>query len=160
MKTRVLIIVGFFLTMSVSGWAAKQPLSGALTGTVFNEGMKTPLNTIVIRIINVVTGQEYRSESSMPNGAFTVSGIEEGRYLVGIVTAAGEFSLGRGILIKGSEIGRLDLWLKNGSENRQSSLEPVLQPGGGTVTTTCWDWWEWILRWFRSHHGCWFSDDY
>ena len=160
MKIKVILVIGFFLVSSVAVWAAKAPARGTLVGTVVNEAIKAPINDSVIRILNVVTGKEYRSEPSEPNGSFTVNGIEEGRYALSMITAAGEFSFGQKIMIKGSEIGRLDLWLRGGSEDRPDSLEPVLSPGAGTVTATCWDWWEWLRRWFhRSGHGCWFSDD-
>jgi hypothetical protein len=89
--------------------------TGALTGNVFVEDLKTPVEGAVIKIRNLVTGKEYQSPPTDKNGTYLIQGIEEGHYSLGVSSKAGDFNFEFQIYVKAGETGKLSVALKPGA---------------------------------------------
>jgi hypothetical protein len=69
-KTVAVFLAAAFvmLTLPVRNLAASAPGgSGALTGYIFDEDMKTPVRNAVVKLRNVATLREYESERRTPS---------------------------------------------------------------------------------------------
>jgi hypothetical protein len=113
----VLFLAGAFilLTVPVPEFAQGLPKgSGALTGHIYNEDMKTPVRNAIVKLRNVNTQKEYESEPTDPDGMYRIPGIEEGRYVMGVVSVLGDYNFQYSILIKPNALAKLSLAMKPG----------------------------------------------
>jgi len=106
-KLVVLALLGTFsfLMLPVPGLA--QAKMGSMTGFVFGADKTTPVENAVVRVRNVVDGREYRGTPSNKTGLYSVKNLPEGRYLLGISGAEGDYNFDYQIMIKGGEIAKL-----------------------------------------------------
>jgi hypothetical protein len=103
------------LTLPVRELAAAAPRgSGALTGHIYNEDMRTPVRNAVVKLRNVATLQEYESEPTDPDGLYRIPGIEEGRYVMGVQAPNGAYNFHYSILIKSDALAKLSVSMKPG----------------------------------------------
>jgi hypothetical protein len=86
--------------------------TGALTGIIYWEDVKTPVENALVKIRNLQTGKEYQSPPSDKNGLYLLKDIPEGRYILGVTTSKGDFNFNFEVFIKAGETARLSLALK------------------------------------------------
>ena len=105
------------LTVPLAQIGAPAPKgNGALAGHIFREDMKTPVRNVVVKLRNVATQKEYESEPTDPEGTYVIPGIEEGRYVMGVLGPGGSYNFHYSIMIKADAMAKLSLAMKPGSE--------------------------------------------
>jgi len=103
------------LTLPVRDFAAGAPkATGALAGHIFNEDMKTPVRNAVVKLRSVDNQKEYESEPTDLEGMYSIPGIEEGRYVMGVRSVQGDYNFHYSILIKSDALAKLSVALKPG----------------------------------------------
>lgn len=96
---------------------AKGPAAGgSLVGFIFAEDMKTPVVNAVVKIRDFQTAKEYVSLPTDANGMYTIAGIKEGRYILGVTTATGNFNFDFFMHLKGEEMAKLSVALAPGGQ--------------------------------------------
>jgi hypothetical protein len=91
---------------------AQAPLrGGTLTGQVFGADMKTPVVNATVKLRNLNTQKEYSSPTDKV-GMFTITGIDEGWYTLGVSSILGDYNLNYGVYIKAGEKAKLNLAMK------------------------------------------------
>ncbi len=78
--------------------------------------MKTPVPNAVVKIRNVAKATEYESSPSDTNGMYKITGIEDGRYVLGITAAKGDFNFDYALVLKGTEMAKLSVALQEGTQ--------------------------------------------
>jgi hypothetical protein len=119
--SRILVIgvLGAFLlfALPVAPFAqikAAPPPSASLVGFVYAKDMKTPVRNAVVKLRNIVKGTDYESGPSDANGMYAISGIEEGRYIMGVTAQNGNYNFYYSLLLKNNEIAKLSVALNEG----------------------------------------------
>jgi hypothetical protein len=107
--------------------AAAPNADGILTGYIYDQDQRTPIRNVVVKLRNVTTQHEYASEPTTPLGMYSIVGIEEGRYLMGVQTAQGAYNFQYSLHLKGTETAKLSVALS------PTGFSPV-QTGGGEGT--------------------------
>lgn len=74
------------LTVPVREFAAGAPKasgSGALSGYIYGEDMRTPVRNAVVKLRSLDSQKEYESEPTDLEGMYKIPEVEEGRYVMG-----------------------------------------------------------------------------
>ena len=101
------------LTLPVRDFAAGAPKSnGALSGYIYNEDMRTPVRNAVVKLRNVTSQKEYESEPTDLEGMYRIPEIEEGRYVMGVMSVQGDYNFHYSILIKSDALAKLSVAMK------------------------------------------------
>jgi hypothetical protein len=103
----------FVVPVGEMAWAKEQ--GGSLAGFVYGKDMKTPVAGAVVKIRNLGDQKELASLPTDANGMYTIPGIPEGRYILGVTSAAGNFDFDYALSVKGSEMGKLSVALAPGA---------------------------------------------
>ena len=111
----------FVVPLSEMAWAQAQ--SGSLVGFVYAKDMKTPVAGAVVKVRNIANQKEYASEPTDANGMYKIAAVDEGRYILGISAATGDFNFEYGVQLKSGEIAKLSVGLAPGM--------PAAQGGSG-----------------------------
>jgi len=117
-KVLVMFLAAAFvlLTLPVRDFALGAPkATGALSGHIFNEDMKTPVRNAVVKLRNVVNQLEYESGPTDLEGMYTIPAIEEGRYVMGVMSVQGDYNFHYSILIKPDALAKLSVAMKPGA---------------------------------------------
>lgn len=117
-KVLVMFLAAAFvlLTVPVRDFALGAPkATGALAGHIFNEDMRTPVRNAVVKLRNVVSQLEYESEPTDLEGMYRIPGIEEGRYVMGVMSVQGDYNFHYSILIKSDALAKLSVAMKPGA---------------------------------------------
>lgn len=109
-----LVLAFVLLTLPVRELFAGAPGTGALTGHIYNEDMRTPVRNAVVMLRNVATQKEYESDPTDPEGLYRIPGIEEGRYVMGVKGPSGSYNFQYSILIKSDALAKLSVAMKPG----------------------------------------------
>ena len=112
-----LFLAGAFvlMTVPVAQFAQNgQKGSGALAGHIYNEDMRTPVRNAIVKLRNVATQQEYESEPTDPEGMYRIPGIEEGRYVMGVMSVQGDYNFHYSIQIKPNALAKLSVAMRPG----------------------------------------------
>jgi len=142
-------ILGAFLFLIGPAEAVSQQAAdtGALTGYIYGSDFRTPVQNAVVKLRKVSTGQEFSSRPTDASGLYKVVGVPEGRYVLGVGEAAGDFNFEYQVFIKAKEMGKLSLALVLRTPNMAAGLAPVYaapegtavapkkKPGGGFFTS-------------------------
>ncbi len=97
--------------------AKAAPAAGAaLVGFIYDKDMKTPVANAVVKIRDVDRATEYDSLPTDANGMYKISGIGEGRYILGVTAAQGEYNFDYALMLKGSETAKLSVALEAGGQ--------------------------------------------
>ncbi len=117
-KTLAVFLVGalILLTVPVAQIAAAPKGNGALAGHIYGDDMRTPVRNAVVKLRNLTTQKEYESEPTDPEGMYRIPGIEEGRYVMGVLGPSGAYNFHYSILIKADALAKLSLAMKPGGE--------------------------------------------
>ena len=84
---------------------------GILMGYIYDQDMRTPVRNVVVKLRNVSTQKEYESEPTNPLGMYSITAIEEGRYLMGVQTPNGSYNFQYSLFLKASETAKLSVAL-------------------------------------------------
>lgn len=96
---------------------------GTMVGFVYGDDLKTPVENAVVKIRNIEDGKEYQSTPTDEVGLYKITGIGEGRYVLGVSAEAGDFNFDYVLYIKANEMAKLSLALKPGSSIFQEKEE-------------------------------------
>jgi hypothetical protein len=93
---------------------APAPANGTLVGFIYEKDMATPVPQAVVKIRNLADAKLYTSAPTDANGMYKITGIEEGRYVLGVAAAKGDFNFDYALLLKGNEMAKLSVALQEG----------------------------------------------
>jgi hypothetical protein len=116
-RVLVVFLIGafFLLTIPVREFVMAAPRgNGALAGHIYGEDMKTPVRNAIIKLRNIETQKEYDSEPTSSNGTYIIPGIEEGRYVMGVLGPGGSYNFHYSIVIKADALAKLSVAMKPG----------------------------------------------
>lgn len=116
-KILAVFLIGTFvlLTVSLPRPAAAAPKgNGALVGHIFDEDMRTPVRNAVVKLRSLETQKEYASEPTDPEGMYRIPGIQEGRYVMGVLGPNGSYNFHYSIMIKADALAKLSVAMKPG----------------------------------------------
>jgi hypothetical protein len=130
-RTRSLVwgVVAAFGFLIFPVTAAPAAESGALSGFIFAKDMKTPVAGAVVKIRNLADQKELASQPTDANGMFTIPGIPEGRYIVGVTSGKSDFNFNYSVHIKGGELGKLAVALAPGAAGQEPGEPAANKPG-------------------------------
>jgi hypothetical protein len=94
-------------------WSAPAAPKGNLVGFIYLVDPTAPLAEAVVKIRSAQDGKEFKSEPTDKIGSYRLLGIDEGQYILGVSTKAGDYNLEVMIQVKGGETGKLSLVLKD-----------------------------------------------
>jgi predicted secreted protein len=103
--------------------------NGALSGFVFGADMKTPVAEAIVKIRSLADKKELDSRPTDANGMFTIAGIPEGRYLLGITSGEDDFNFDYSVFIKAGELGKLSVALAPGAGGQQEGAPETKKSG-------------------------------
>jgi len=113
----IMLLSGMALTVGVP--PASAAANGSAEGIVFAGDLKNPISGAVITLRNIKTAGFYASAPTGADGLFAFSAVDEGRYVVEITVAEGNFIDGHGLTVKANETAELVIGLKR-------AIEPVV----------------------------------
>lgn len=115
-KLLAVVLIGafFLLIVPVPMVAAAPKGNGALMGHIFKEDMRTPVRNAVVKLRSLETQKEYSSEPTDPEGLYRIPGIEEGRYVMGVLGPNGSYNFHYSLLIKADALAKLSVAMKPG----------------------------------------------
>jgi len=90
--------------------------NGSLVGFIYSKDMKTPVPNAVVKLRNLAKAKDYESQPTDANGMYKISGIEEGRYILGVTAGKGDFNFDYALVLKGNELAKLSVALKEGGQ--------------------------------------------
>jgi hypothetical protein len=116
-KILAVFLIGAFALLTVPSYsAAVAPRgSGALSGRIYREDMRTPVRNAIVKLRNLETQKEYASEPTSNDGIYVIPGIEEGRYIMGVLGPSGSYNFHYSILIKADALAKLSVAMKPGA---------------------------------------------
>jgi len=89
---------------------------GSLVGFIYAKDMKTPVPNAVVKLRNLAKAKDYESQPTDANGMYKISGIEEGRYILGVTAGKGDFNFDYALVLKGNELAKLSVALQEGGQ--------------------------------------------
>lgn len=107
----------FFLLVSPVAEFAQVPAapsSASLVGFVYHKDMVTPASSAVVKIRDVGKGKEFASPPADENGMYKIADVPEGRYILGVTSAEGDFNFDYVMHLKGGEVAKLSVALQEG----------------------------------------------
>jgi uncharacterized surface anchored protein len=136
----ILVVVAAFMLLvtPVREFAAsKDPAAGgSLVGFIYDKDMKTPIANAVVKLRNLAKAKEYESGRTDANGMYKITGIEEGRYILGVTAAQGDFNFDYALALKGNEMAKLSVALQEGGQTTGADAKKksfFLSPAGIVV---------------------------
>ena len=123
-RSRILVggliaaVLALFMPVAefAQGKAPAPASNGSLVGFVFAKDMKTPVANAVVKIRDVSTPRTYESQPTDANGMYKITGIQEGRHILGVTTLAGNFNFDYVMLLKGGDMAKLSVALQEGGQ--------------------------------------------
>lgn len=117
-KTLALFLAVAFVVMTLPGrtFAQGGPKgTGGLVGHIYAQDMKTPVRNAVVKLLNVASQKEYESEPTDLEGMYRITGIDEGRYIMGVQALDGSYNFHYSLFIKADSLGKLSVAMKPGA---------------------------------------------
>jgi len=126
-KSKVLaigVIVAFsLLVLPVQAQTQKKPGPGSLTGFIYDEDMKTPVENALVKIRNSQDGKEYQSLPTDKNGLYAIKDVAQGRYVLGVSTEKGDYNCEYDLYVMADDMAKLSLALKTETPSPQQEQE-------------------------------------
>lgn len=139
-KVLALGVIGAFLLLlfPAEAWTQTAGGTGTIQGFIFQEDMRTPLENAVVKIRNTKDGLEKESPPTDGIGAYEIKDVKEGRYLLGVSNAGGDYNFDYMISIKANETAKLSMAVKPGASPAagQAGAAAGAAAGGGFFSTT------------------------
>jgi len=122
-KAVACVLIGAFSLLILPQAGLSQAKTGSMTGFIFGEDKTTPVDGAVVKVRDVRTNQVYQSRPTEANGLYAVQNLPEGRYLVGVSGAEGDFNFDYEVMVKGGETAKLALALVPASGSAQDNQD-------------------------------------
>ncbi len=103
---------------------AAAPGKGNLVGFVYDQDGTTPVEGAVVMLKNLSTGTVFESNKTSGEGAFSLSGIDQGMYIFGVSSPKGDFNADEVLGIAGNETAKLAVALNAEVENPKDQKAP------------------------------------
>lgn len=115
-KVFALGLIGAFLLLlfPAEAWTQTAEGTGTIQGFIFEGDLKTPFENAVVKIRNTEDGLEKESPPTDDTGAYEFKDLKEGRYLLGVSAAEGDYNFDYMISIKANETAKLSMAVKPG----------------------------------------------
>lgn len=130
----VFILAAFAAFVLPTGLAATSPRpaadSASLSGFIYAKDMKTTVAGAVVKIRNVANAKEMSSLPTDANGIYTISGVPEGRYLLGVTSGKDDFNLDYALYVKAGELGKLSVALVAGGGQEAGTARTAAKKKG------------------------------
>jgi hypothetical protein len=107
----VLVSACFFLYFPNAVQAQEHSSTGTLAGFIYGANPRAVVPDAIVKIRCIEDGKEYQSPPTDEYGFFRMEGIEEGRYVLGVVSGEEDFNFDYSVLIKADEAAFLSLGL-------------------------------------------------
>ena len=120
-----LLIFSIILLYSPHFLKARDSGTGSLIGFVYDKDGTTPLEGAVVKLRSVSNAAVHESGKTDKLGIFTIEGIEEGLYVLGVSSEKGDFNAESFVGIRAGETATVSV-----------ALKPIAQTGG-RVTKEC-----------------------
>lgn len=128
-NTAVFFLIFSLIVFYSPHYLKSQPIrKGNLIGFVYEKDGTTPVQGAVVKLKNISTGTVYESSQSDELGMLKSEGINEGLYIVGIITKNGNFNGVNLIGIKAAETAKVSFALK--PEGQEEEKAPKSKPRG------------------------------
>ena len=115
------VLTAFVLLVSPMGDFAQAQApaaqAGSLAGFIYGKDMRTPVTGAVVKIRNLGDQKELASLPTDANGMYKILGIPEGRYILGVTSAQGDFDCDYALHVKAGEMGKLSVALTPGAQD-------------------------------------------
>lgn len=111
------VLAAFAVFMMPGGLAGATgaPEKGSLMGFIYAKDLKTPVAGAVVKIRSLTDLAELSSLPTDANGMYTITGIPEGRYMLGVSSAKDDFNLDYALYVKAGELGKLSVSIAPGA---------------------------------------------
>jgi hypothetical protein len=96
------------------GRATRTAGLGTISGFVYGKDISTPVEGAVVKIRGLSVMREMASLPTDEDGMYTISGVPEGRYFLGVSAGEEDFNLDYTLFIKAGELGKLSISLGAG----------------------------------------------
>lgn len=109
-KSKILVftlIFSFLFTSIPVALSAEEDPTGNLTGFIYEEDEKTPVENAVVKIRNITTGEEFSSEPTNELGVYKIENIPIGVYLIGVVVDKEKYNINMMVEIKKEETAKI-----------------------------------------------------
>lgn len=113
------VLTAFVLMATPGAGLAQAPAAapgGSLVGFIYEKDMAKPVAEAVVKIRDVGKGKEFSSPPSDENGMYAITGVPEGRYILGVSSPAGDFNFDYILHLKAGETAKLSVALQEGGE--------------------------------------------
>ena len=138
-KVLTLGLIGAFVVLlcPAEAWTQTARGRGSIKGNIFNEDLRTPFENVVVKIRNTEDGLEMESPPTDDTGAYKISDVRVGRYVLGVATADGNFNFDYMVDVKANETARLSLAVKpsKGMLSEQGDADKQKKKKGVFATT-------------------------
>jgi len=101
--------VVFFSLAAFSIAVEKKADAGSVKGVLVEEGWRTPVGSVVVKMKDLATGKEYISAPTDESGRFEIAGVAEGRYRLEVISEEGAIELEQSIFVKANEVADFNL---------------------------------------------------
>jgi hypothetical protein len=109
--------------------AAPAAANGSLSGFIYAKDVKTPVRGAVVKIRNLADMKEMASLPTDANGMYAITGIPEGRYMLGVTSVKDDFNLDYALYVKAGELGKLSISLAPGAGGQTSGEAATKKKG-------------------------------
>jgi len=127
------VLATFAVFIMPLGLTAKGPDpaagNGTLAGFIYAKDVKTPVTGAVVKLRNVTDMKEMASVPTDANGMYTIAGIPEGRYILGVSLAKEDFNLDYALYVKAGELGKLSIALGASGGGQEAGEASVKKKG-------------------------------
>jgi hypothetical protein len=127
------VLAAFSLLITSPVLAAKGPSlaagNGTLAGFIYAKDVKTPVSGAVVKLRNVADMKEIASAPTDATGMYTIAGIPEGRYVLGVSSAKEDFNLDYALYVKAGELGKLSIALGAGGGGQEAGEASTKKKG-------------------------------
>ncbi len=103
---------------------------GALAGFVFAKDAKSPVAGAVVKLRNIADMKEMASAPTDADGTYSITGVPEGRYLVGVTSSQEDFNLDYALYVKAGELGKLSIALAPAAGGGQEEPQATAKKKG------------------------------
>ena len=83
----------------------------------------------VVKVRNLTDRKEMASLPTDANGMYTLTAVPEGRYILGVISAAGDFNLDYTLFVKDGELAKLSVSLAPGAGGQEAGEASTAKTG-------------------------------
>ncbi len=115
-QTMAAAVLGSFFLMLVSFGAvpARAQANGQLTGFIYANDQKTPVENAIVELRNIKDGSVFSSTPTTTSGLYKLTNLPPGQYVIGVKAGDSGYNCEYVVSIMGGEMGKLSLALKPG----------------------------------------------